>query len=242
MPALPYQPAHIRQILTFQTKLRRSFQEKRRSVRCQATVTFSLKQKVEWGDKMCVVGNHKELGRWELEKAPELRWNEGDIWTGQVELPAETSVEFKVVTVKGMGDPQWEDGSNRQLSVRDVDLTVDLTKVVKAAKRNSAPVVDQGSVDLDRLAINSWQGKGVSFMQSNEHKRDRSGQWDTSGLEGAALALVEGDQKSGRRAPSVLVTPARTLCASYPCALPLCLLPLRAPSVLVTPARPLCDF
>ena len=35
-------------------------------------------------------------------------------------------------------------------------------------------------------------------MRSNEHSRERAGVWNTQGLEGAALALVEGDEKSGR--------------------------------------------
>eukprot|EP00850_Spirogloea_muscicola_P003513 SM000014S00301 [mRNA] locus=s14:501177:507786:- [translate_table: standard] len=42
-----------------------------------------------------------------------------------------------------------------------------------------------------------WQGKGTSFMRSNDHSHDRSGQWDTVGLGGAALRLVEGDKDAG---------------------------------------------
>lgn len=34
-------------------------------------------------------------------------------------------------------------------------------------------------------------------MQGNDHQRDRQGQWSTEGLKGAALALVQGDQKDG---------------------------------------------
>ncbi len=35
-------------------------------------------------------------------------------------------------------------------------------------------------------------------MRSNEHGGDRSGVWNTEGLEGAALSIVAGDEKSGR--------------------------------------------
>ena len=35
-------------------------------------------------------------------------------------------------------------------------------------------------------------------MRSNEHSRDRAGVWNTEGLQGAALALVKGDEGSGR--------------------------------------------
>jgi hypothetical protein len=37
-----------------------------------------------------------------------------------------------------------------------------------------------------------WQGKDVTFMQSNDHSHDRRGVWDASGLEGAEAALVKG--------------------------------------------------
>ena len=35
-------------------------------------------------------------------------------------------------------------------------------------------------------------------MRSNEHGRERAGVWNRAGLEGAALALVKGDEGSGR--------------------------------------------
>ena len=50
----------------------------------------------------------------------------------------------------------------------------------------------------DRLPHQQWQGQETRWMQGNDHQRDRQGQWSTEGLEGAALALVQGDQKDGR--------------------------------------------
>ena len=35
-------------------------------------------------------------------------------------------------------------------------------------------------------------------MRSNEHSKDRQGSWHPEGLEGAALRLVQGDEKNGR--------------------------------------------
>ncbi len=35
-------------------------------------------------------------------------------------------------------------------------------------------------------------------MRSNEHSKDRRGSWHPEGLEGAALHLVQGDEKNGR--------------------------------------------
>ena len=43
-----------------------------------------------------------------------------------------------------------------------------------------------------------WKGKDVSFMRSNQHSKDRQGVWDSSGLKGAALTIVEGDEKGAK--------------------------------------------
>ena len=50
----------------------------------------------------------------------------------------------------------------------------------------------------DRLPHQQWQGREAAFMRSNEHSRERQGVWNSEGLQGAALALVEGDQKHGK--------------------------------------------
>uniref|UniRef100_A0A061RNS8 Phosphoglucan, water dikinase n=2 Tax=Tetraselmis sp. GSL018 TaxID=582737 RepID=A0A061RNS8_9CHLO len=53
-----------------------------------------------------------------------------------------------------------------------------------------------GSMDSDRPEHEQWAGAQVQFMTENRHSRERSGKWDTAGLEGAALALVQGDRKA----------------------------------------------
>lgn len=50
----------------------------------------------------------------------------------------------------------------------------------------------------ERLAHSQWQGAEVKFMQANEHSRERQGVWDTSGLQGAALSLVQQDEQAAR--------------------------------------------
>jgi hypothetical protein len=48
------------------------------------------------------------------------------------------------------------------------------------------------------LPAQRWAGREVVFMQSNDHSSERWGVWETAGLEGAALQLVEGDKDAGR--------------------------------------------
>lgn len=69
---------------------------------------------------------------------------------------------------------------------------------------NEGPPPSAGNADDDRLPHQRWQGRSTQFMRSNEHGRDRQGLWNTEGLQGAALALVKGDEGSARHAPDFL--------------------------------------
>ena len=35
-------------------------------------------------------------------------------------------------------------------------------------------------------------------MKANEHSKDRQGKWDASRLEGAAMTIVQGDEKGAK--------------------------------------------
>lgn len=194
------------------------------AVACRAAITFTAHEQVGYGDKLCVVGNEKALGRWKLDKAFELRWSEGDIWEGQVEVPDDAKIEYKLVKLKGIGDPEWEDGDNRSLdrsaSARTVVLVWNSERKTRVeegtnSKKGTAPPRQDTSsgddyssgsdsyssgadFDGDGSPTGAWRGKEVQFMRENAHSRERSGRWDTSGLEGTLLQVVQGDEKSGR--------------------------------------------
>ena len=189
---------------------------------CRAAVKFSLQRKVEYGDRICVVGNTTTLGEWNVDSGRELSWNDGDVWTGEVELPEDEQIEFKLVTVRGSGHQEWDDGDNRTIRGNGAPIDFDLGSGETSLEFNNnggddgaqqhhhndnngdgahAPqpyAAYSSSDELDRLPTSAWQGKGPEFMRQNNHSKDRSGKWDTSGLEGTLLALVQGDQDSGR--------------------------------------------
>lgn len=50
---------------------------------------------VDFGQQVLVVGNVPELGGWELGRAPQMTWSEGDNWSVAVEVPAGSQFEFK---------------------------------------------------------------------------------------------------------------------------------------------------
>lgn len=51
---------------------------------------------VNFGEGHKIVGNMAELGQWDVGQAPAMDWNEGSLWTLNLEVPAGSNLEFKV--------------------------------------------------------------------------------------------------------------------------------------------------
>lgn len=80
-------------------------------------VTFKLNRKVNFGQELVLVGSADALGAWELARAPHMTWNDGDVWTATIELPAGAHVEYKFALWDPHHPPVWENCPNRAFSV-----------------------------------------------------------------------------------------------------------------------------
>jgi len=182
-------------------------------------VGFKVSKQVNYGESVKLVGSGSALGDWDVSAAPEMRWTDGDVWVAELELPAEEDVHFKYVCVHEGGE-YWENCADHNLKVSAVsvhsnwdDQHLDVQHSSTGNQPEQQPEVHEepkqtvhpeggdqasgsGSTADERLQHNQWQGADVEFMQSNNHKRERNGVWDTTGLEGAALHIVSSDQKA----------------------------------------------
>lgn len=61
-----------------------------------AGTLFCTRTQIEYGERFKVVGNLPQLGSWDVAKAPELSWHDGDLWAASLDLPVGVDVEFKV--------------------------------------------------------------------------------------------------------------------------------------------------
>lgn len=59
-------------------------------------VRIVLKKHAQYGERFKVVGSSKKLGVWDLSRAAEMRWGEGDVWVADTYLQSEEAIEFKV--------------------------------------------------------------------------------------------------------------------------------------------------
>lgn len=186
---------------------------KSKSQRGKVRIHVRLDHQVEFGEHVVVLGSTKEFGSWK-KKVP-LDWTENG-WVGNLEVKGGESVEYKFVIVRKDKSILWETGENRVLKLpkqgsfelvshwNNTGEAVDLL-----ALEEKDYIGENGSTTSDTADsaahlevetspfVGQWQGKGVSFMRSNEHwNRVAERKWDTSGLEGLALKLVEGDQNA----------------------------------------------
>ncbi|WCJ27521.1 Phosphoglucan water dikinase chloroplastic [Euphorbia peplus] len=189
---------------------------KSRSTQGKVRLNVRVNHQVEFGEHVAIVGSAKELGRWK-KKVP-LNWTESG-WVCDFDFTEADSIEYKFVVV-GQGDKiVWESGDNRAFKLPKTGsyemicnwnataepihlLPMDLDEhelEVEIVDQNR-PVSDASSSYVEVEAspfVGQWQGKSASFMRSNEHRnRESERQWDTSGLEGLPLKLVEADKNA----------------------------------------------
>nr|POF10157.1 phosphoglucan, water dikinase, chloroplastic [Quercus suber] len=180
--------------------------------RGKVRLNVRLDHQVKFGEHVVILGSAKELGSW--KKNVVLNWTENG-WVCELELQGGESVEFKFVIVGKGKSVVWESGDNRVLKlpkggsfgmVCKWNATGEAVELLPLSfgeneEQEEEDFGDNGSAITTAASplevkaspfVGQWQGKSVSFMQSNEHRNLESDRrWDTSGLQGLALKLVE---------------------------------------------------
>ncbi|KAJ4870584.1 hypothetical protein Rs2_47806 [Raphanus sativus] len=195
-------------------------QRKKRDGSSGAKVKLNVRldRQVKFGEHVAMFGSAEEIGSWK-EKSP-LAWSEKG-WVCELELNGGEALEFKFVVVKKDGSLSWESGDNRVLRLPNsgsfsvvchwdaTGETLDLPHQVAGGEESSdnndigddddrVVSSENGAQQLRKSTLGGqWQGKDASFMRSNEHgSREVGRNWDTTGLVGSALKMVEGDRNS----------------------------------------------
>lgn len=78
-------------------------------------VTFNVNATTYWGQNVFVVGNIPQLGNWNPAQAVPLSAANYPIWSGTVNLPSNTTIEYKYIKRDG-NNVVWECCNNRVLT------------------------------------------------------------------------------------------------------------------------------
>jgi phosphoglucan,water dikinase len=177
----------------------------------KSMLNVRIDHQVEFGENIVIVGSSKEMGSWK-KKVP-MKWTENG-WVCKLELKGGEVVEFKFAIASKDNSLVWESGDNRALKLpREGSFAIVCRWGATGEAINFSPleleqngeeaedVGENGSAGADITLeagtspfVGQWQGKAASFMRSNDHgNRGSERRWDTSGLQGSVLKLVEGD-------------------------------------------------
>ncbi|KAF9669487.1 hypothetical protein SADUNF_Sadunf14G0112600 [Salix dunnii] len=173
----------------------------------KSKLNVRIDHQVEFGEHIVIVGSSEEMGSW--KKKVTMKWTANG-WVSELEMKGGEVVEFKFVIVSMDNSLVWESGVNRALKLPiEGSYAIVCRWGATGEPVNLLPLeVEQngsaGSAGADITSVaetspfvGQWQGKAVSFMRSNDHGNGEGGRrWDTSGLQGAVLKLVEGDLKA----------------------------------------------
>lgn len=84
-------------------------------------IRFIIHFRTEWGQSLCVAGSEPELGAWDPEKAMNLAYHTGDVWSDETLLEGDGNVsfEYKYILKDESGKIVWENGANRVFTTDD---------------------------------------------------------------------------------------------------------------------------
>jgi hypothetical protein len=84
-------------------------------------VTFNHQVQTSVGETIRLVGSSPELGAWDTSKGVALSASQytsaKPLWTGSVQLPVGTQVQYKFIRVSSSGSVTWESDPNRSYTV-----------------------------------------------------------------------------------------------------------------------------
>ena len=133
------------------------------------TVTIRTKPTpVEFGQSISVVSN---VNSWETSMATELSWTEGDVWQGELEVPGDVHLEFKLVKMANGEVIEWEEGDNKSCAVSGKGSKMlecswgsnELTEK-KAARKRSSP--SKKNKDMEVIAVEQTPVEVIAVEQT----------------------------------------------------------------------------
>ena len=97
-------------------------------------IIFYIRYDSNYGDNIGILGSTEKLGNWSQDKILYLKWNKGNIWTGEIDVDDSffANFEFKFIN-RHDGIIYWEKGLNNVVNLNEL---VQLLKYQKKGRFN----------------------------------------------------------------------------------------------------------
>ena len=99
-------------------------------------IKFNIQYNTNFGEEVAILGSIPLLGFWKLEGKFKLKWNEGNIWTGEIDMNKDNLkyFEFKFVIIEKNNIKLWESGNNNIFDLEDIINNVQKNRIGKYDK------------------------------------------------------------------------------------------------------------
>ena len=99
-------------------------------------IKFIIQYNTNFGEELAILGSIPLLGFWKLEGKFKLKWNEGNIWTGEIDMNKDNMkyFEFKFVIIEKNNIKLWENGNNNIFGYEDIIKNVQKNRIGKYDK------------------------------------------------------------------------------------------------------------
>jgi hypothetical protein len=99
-------------------------------------IKFNIQYNTNFGEEVAILGSIPLLGFWKLEGKFKLKWNEGNIWTGEIDMNKDNMkyFEFKFVIIEKNNIKLWENGNNNIFGYEDIIKNVQKNRIGKYDK------------------------------------------------------------------------------------------------------------
>ena len=84
-------------------------------------IIFYIRYDSKYGDNIGILGSTEKLGNWSQDRILFLKWNKGNIWTGEIDVDDSTlaNFEFKFIN-RHDGILYWEKGLNNVVELNEI--------------------------------------------------------------------------------------------------------------------------
>ena len=110
-------------------------------------IKFIIQYNTNFGEEVAILGSIPLLGFWKLEGKFKLKWNEGNIWTGEIDMNKDNMkyFEFKFVIIEKNNIKLWENGNNNIFGYEDI-----IKNVHKNVQKNRIGKYDKYTYEYDK--------------------------------------------------------------------------------------------
>ncbi len=145
----------------------------------QVRLRFTIKQKLDYGRRLAVVGSPEELGKWNVSNTRgTLEWREGNIWSGETVMKP-GPVEFKLVVVSD-DEVVWPDGENVSLLIPESAGVVDVTGGGEEGMSNLHLTILEDATDNTAVDTQSYYTKTTTTTEHMEQQQQQQQQEELS--------------------------------------------------------------